>query len=339
MSADDKIASVRQRWDDFSERFTATANRRVTIQCARELHAHMALDSAQSVLEVAAGAGLGSLDILARMTSGDNTKSAETRAQRQLTVTDLAPRMVALAKETLAHAATESVAVRVMEANGTIATERMNGASHGVGHGCMCFYVSVVEGPALTDCLHLCRYACSLALIAPWCILLTGQELTDVATGSMDRFIANMCLQLTPDADAMLRETKRVLTPDGVAGFTIWGRPERSGIFTIDAAATKELGLGDGAEHSNFALGRDLVALRQRFAAAGFSRVRVWPFQCVLAVWSGDEYAAFQRDMSPLQSEDDRARLSDVWKRMGDEWLATTGVPIGLEAYIVVARA
>lgn len=148
-----------------------------------------------------------------------------------------------------------------------------------------------------------------------------------------------MCLQLTPDPDAMLRETKRVLEADGIAGFTIWGRPEFSGIFTIDAAVNKELELGDGADNPNFALGKDLDALRKRFAAAGFSNVRIWPFLCVLELWSGDEYAKFQEEMNFVEDEELRARRFAVAKRMGDEWLATKGFPVGLETYIIIAKA
>lgn len=166
----------------------------------------------------------------------------------------------------------------------------------------------------------------------------TGQDLKDVATGSMDRFIANLCLQLTPDPDAMLRETKRVLTDDGVAGFTIWGRPERTGNFTIDAATNKELGLTDGADDPNFDLGRDLSVLRQRFAAAGFSQVRIWPYMCVLSLWSGEEYAQYQQETNPLVEKELLERRFETWTRLGDEWLATKGIPIGIETYIVLAK-
>ncbi|TYZ66824.1 hypothetical protein PybrP1_008330, partial [[Pythium] brassicae (nom. inval.)] len=104
---------VREMWDKFAERFTATANKRVTLQCASQLHANLQLESARNVLEVAAGAGLGSLDIARRMStagSGD--------AKQQLTVTDLSLAMVSLAKETLQSASTSRLDVRVQEANG-----------------------------------------------------------------------------------------------------------------------------------------------------------------------------------------------------------------------------
>lgn len=108
-----KIAVVRAHWDDYAERFTATANKRVTLQCASELHANLQFESAHNVLEVAAGAGLGSLDIVRRM-----TRTGSDHEKQQLTVTDLSPAMVSLAKETLQSASTSRLDVRVQEANG-----------------------------------------------------------------------------------------------------------------------------------------------------------------------------------------------------------------------------
>lgn len=115
--ADSKIAQVRQRWDDAAVRYTETANKRVTMQCAREMHAHLSLDKAQSVVEVAAGSGLGSLDIIERMTRVDAIETT-TKKQQQLVVTDLSPAMVELAKETLKNASSECLNVQVQEANG-----------------------------------------------------------------------------------------------------------------------------------------------------------------------------------------------------------------------------
>ncbi|KAG3231962.1 hypothetical protein PI124_g22944, partial [Phytophthora idaei] len=69
-----------------------------------------------------------------------------------------------------------------------------------------------------------------------------GHDLAEIATGSMDRYVASLCLQLAPDPDAMLREAKRVLTSDGIAGFTIWGSPERSPRSGEQRAGTREHG-------------------------------------------------------------------------------------------------
>ncbi|RLN51718.1 hypothetical protein BBJ28_00023884 [Nothophytophthora sp. Chile5] len=281
-----RVAMMRENWNKFAVRFTETANKRMTAQCAHQLHSHMQLDRARSVLEVAAGAGLGSLDVAQYLLDGRSKLPRETK--RIFTVTDLAPVMVELAHQNLSGVATDELQIHCREANGTNV---------------------------------LC------------------QELTDVSSGSVDRYIASLCLQLAPDPDAILREAKRVLTADGLAGFTIWGAPARSGMFVINAAANKELGLEENtAEHSNFVMGSDLPTLRQRFSNAGFMQVQIWPFQCVVELWSGQAFAQFHQEAFPVDDDELRARRFTIVKRMADEWLAK-GVPIGLETYLILAKA
>lgn len=277
MASTPTLEQVRDRWSAYASKFTETSNKRMTLQCARELNAHMQLDSATSVLEIASGAGIGSLDILQRM-------SLLTAEHKTLLVTDLSPVMVEMARETLADAAAacNAVDVQVKEAN--------------------------------------------------------GQDLVDVPSGSINRVVSNLCLQLTPDPDAMLRETRRVLSADGLAGFTIWGRPEHCGKMTLSAAIKRELGLEPGSDERNYILGQDLPALRARFAAAGLPNVRIWSFQCVLELWSGEAFAEFFCEQA-ISSDDTelRARASNVATRLANEYLAQ-GFPIGLETYVVLAK-
>ncbi|KAI9993189.1 hypothetical protein PInf_015260 [Phytophthora infestans] len=135
------------------------------------------------------------------------------------------------------------------------------------------------------------------------CKKANGQNLTEVATGSVDRYVAGLCLQLTPDPDAMLREASRVLTADGIAGFTIWGSPDRSGMFTIIPAVNKELGFEENAgKHSFFTLGKDLLSLRKRFALAGFKNVQIWPCQCVVELWSAEDFAKYEHKVYSISS-------------------------------------
>ncbi|KAL4100078.1 hypothetical protein PRIC1_007875 [Phytophthora ramorum] len=252
----DQLEMVRSHWNDFAVVFTETANKRMTLQCSSHLHSHLQLDRAQNVLEVAAGAGLGSLDAAQYLLDGP--------------------------EKNLSGVGTDTVEVKCREAN--------------------------------------------------------GQDLVDVSADSVDRYIASLCLQLTPDPDALLREANRVLTPDGIAGFTIWGSPDRSGNFVIFGEADKELGNEEAAvEHPNFAMGKDLTALRQRFADAGFKHVQIWPFQCVVELWSGEEFAKFHMERFPTEDDEVKAKRFAVVKRLADEWLEK-GTPIGLETYIILAR-
>ncbi|KAG2982314.1 hypothetical protein PC121_g22742 [Phytophthora cactorum] len=275
-----RLEMVKDNWNKFAVRFTETANKRMTLQCSQHLHSHMQLDIAHNVLEVAAGAGLGSLDAVQYLLDGRSKLPDDTK--RTFTVTDLSPVMVDLAEKNLSGVGTETVEIKCKEAN--------------------------------------------------------GQDLTEVATGTVDRYIASLCLQLAPGPDDLLLEASRVLTADGSAGFTIWGSPARSGMFTITAAANKELGLEENAgEHTNFAMGKDLPALRQRFAAAGFKNVQIWAYQCVVELWSGEDFAKFHQEVHPLEDEELKVKRLAIVKRMGDEWLAK-GSPIGLETYIILAR-
>ncbi|POM73763.1 Hypothetical protein PHPALM_9357 [Phytophthora palmivora] len=254
----------------------------MTVQCAQQLHSHMQLDRAQNVLEIAAGAGLGSLDIAQYLVDGCSKLPRETK--RTFTVTDLSPVMVKMAEENFTGVNSSGVDIQFKEAN--------------------------------------------------------GQDLDAVVTGSMDRYIASLCLQLAPDPDAMLREAKRVLTPSGIAGFTIWGSPDQSGTFEINAAVNKELGLENTTEHSNFIMGRDLPALRKRFTQAGFKHIQIWSFQCVVELWSGEEFAKLHHEMFPLERGQEMLKHERfaLVKHKADKWLAK-GTPIGLETYIIVARA
>lgn len=85
----DQLEQVRERWNAFAPRFTETANRRMTLQCSQHLHSHMQLDCAQNVLEIAAGAGLGSQDVAQYLADGCSKLPRE--AKRTFTVTDLSP--------------------------------------------------------------------------------------------------------------------------------------------------------------------------------------------------------------------------------------------------------
>ncbi|KAF0694068.1 Aste57867_15039 [Aphanomyces stellatus] len=97
------------KWNGaYAETFTNTANNLVTIQAATELHRHMQLTTATSVLEVAAGGGIGSQDIL---------RYLEPSSVKRFNITDFSPAMVELAKQRIQPAAYD-FAVDIAVANG-----------------------------------------------------------------------------------------------------------------------------------------------------------------------------------------------------------------------------
>ena len=46
-----------------------------------------------------------------------------------------------------------------------------------------------------------------------------ASNIKQVGDASVDRYVANLALQIVPDPDSMLREARRVLTSDGIAAF------------------------------------------------------------------------------------------------------------------------
>ncbi|XXQ29820.1 Methyltransferase type 11 domain-containing protein [Plasmodiophora brassicae] len=153
-------------------------------------------------------------------------------------------------------------------------------------------------------------------------------DLSPFSNGQFDRYIANMTLHLVPDADAMLREARRVLSDDGIAAFSVWGRPEHSTIIT----ANQKPGAGLSKE---FDVGADLDALKKRILAAGFKRVAIWRQQCVYELWDTDNAVAMWARIEKRNTATDpwcstlRGRFQAVIDR---------GDPIGLEAVVIVAR-
>ncbi|RHY33257.1 hypothetical protein DYB32_002201 [Aphanomyces invadans] len=89
----DVIADLRAKWNSFASSYTQTFDTHVSIQSARELHRHLNLDSATTVLEVGAGAGLGSLDALGYL--------QESGLGVKYTLTDLSPSMLDFAKKNI----------------------------------------------------------------------------------------------------------------------------------------------------------------------------------------------------------------------------------------------
>uniref|UniRef100_M4B7H2 Methyltransferase domain-containing protein n=1 Tax=Hyaloperonospora arabidopsidis (strain Emoy2) TaxID=559515 RepID=M4B7H2_HYAAE len=111
----DQLEKMRTKWDHFGGRFTETANKHMTMQSAQHLHSHMQLDLAHNVLEVAAGAGLGSLDIAQYLQEGRSKVPKETK--RTFTATDLSHVMVDMAAKNLSGISSESIEIKCCEAN------------------------------------------------------------------------------------------------------------------------------------------------------------------------------------------------------------------------------
>jgi len=111
------------------------------------------------------------------------------------------------------------------------------------------------------------------------------------ADNSFDSYFANFCLHLVADPDNMLAEAYRVLEKDGIAAWSVWGRPENSNQFTILKKVATDLGIEMtlGPVRSAFHL-NDTNKLRQMALAAGFSEATAGYTYCNLLIRNGNEF-------------------------------------------------
>ena len=171
--------------------------------------------------------------------------------------------------------------------------------------------------------------------------------------GYFDRYYANMCLCYANDPDAVLKETCRVLKPNGLAGFTAWGRSDDSPLMTIVPTVLKDLKLvsedddktnSGKKKRSTFHLGEDDAALRERFFNAGFSKCTVIHFPAAMECFDPDSYVELIIDGAPSTKAQVESFSKDdqeiVRKEVHDRAavILNQGLPMSLDIVIAVAQ-
>ena len=58
-----------------------------------------------------------------------------------------------------------------------------------------------------------------------------AEDLSVYNNNTFDRYIASLCLNLTPNACNMIKESYRILKPNGICAFSIWGHKDKSYYF------------------------------------------------------------------------------------------------------------
>mmetsp|Transcript_28091 Transcript_28091/g.24819 ORF Transcript_28091/g.24819 Transcript_28091/m.24819 type:complete len:264 (+) Transcript_28091:58-849(+) len=109
-------------------------------------------------------------------------------------------------------------------------------------------------------------------------ILKANNEDLPFADNYFNSYISNLSLQLVSNHKNQLLEAYRVLKKGGIAGFSVWGAPEKTRNFTFLKFALQKLGFDinmeeeiDGAFHLS-----DREQLRKDALDAGFKRVKVF---------------------------------------------------------------
>lgn len=161
------------------------------------------------------------------------------------------------------------------------------------------------------------------------------------ADASYDRYFSCLNLMLLPDPRAALTEAYRVLKPDGLGVWVVWGRPEYSAMMSLLPKTLKQLGINMPVPaRSNFHLGgADTLIELAKFV--GFTKCRRWYQPMHTELERGEDFAEMTLNLRPElkdlvgteQIKELRARLASNAQAHLDE-----GEAIGLDTLILVAR-
>jgi len=102
-------------------------------------------------------------------------------------------------------------------------------------------------------------------------IQIDNEDLNLFNSNSFDTVISNFSLNLVNKTEKMLSESARVLNKEGVAAFSIWGRPENSLPFTIIPNALKKMEVDLPKIRSFFHISK-VELLRDMVLSNGFSK-------------------------------------------------------------------
>ena len=158
---------------------------------------------------------------------------------------------------------------------------------------------------------------------------------------SFNRYLSCLNLMLVPDHISALREAYRVLEPNGLAAWVVWGRPEHSPMMSILPDALQALGLTaqQPASKSLFHLGGS-DTFKDLLTAEGFKHVRCWYQQMAMDCELGEHFTEMIFKLRPELYELAGTRLDELTQKISTlaQAYLDRGEPIGLDTLIVVAR-
>ena len=130
-------------------------------------------------------------------------------------------------------------------------------------------------------------------------------EWIDLKAASVDGVLCRWGYMLLADPEAALRDTRRVLRPDGRVALAVWARAAENPLISAGGKIAVELGLVESppaGEPGPFALA-DRDELTELLASAGFTEIVIENLDFDMTFADADAVFEHQRDLSPMFSE------------------------------------
>ncbi|MCW2958203.1 MAG: methyltransferase protein [Solirubrobacterales bacterium] len=172
-------------------------------------------------------------------------------------------------------------------------------------------------------------------------------EWIDMDTASVDAVLCRWGYMLLADPETALRETRRVLRPDGRLALAVWDSQEVNPLLAAPSAVVVELGLAPASppgQPGPFVLA-DREELVDVIASAGFQDIVVDTVDLRFAFGSLDAVWEHQRDLSPTLaavsdglSPADHYRLRDAFDERLTPYVADDGT-VAVPGRALVASA
>lgn len=162
------------------------------------------------------------------------------------------------------------------------------------------------------------------------------------ADAAFDRYVSSLTLMLVENPADAIGEAARVLRPGGLAGWSVWGRPQHSPLRTLFFDAVRSLGIElpqSTGSRTPFHLGAQGL-LAGLLKSAGFTRVITWYVPDVEWVRDGASFADdILRTESAARQLDARLvpAVRERLAQLADDHL-DSGRPISLDVLIATAR-
>jgi len=130
--------------------------------------------------------------------------------------------------------------------------------------------------------------------------LVANNESLPFPDAKFDRYIANLSLHIVESPETMLSEAYRVLKPNSIAAFSVWGRKEYHTFFGMIGRTMKELEIELPAKkRSQFHL-EDQEKLKALIKDAGFSNLLTYYVGVPVNLLNAEEAKKFYETMPQL---------------------------------------